>query len=104
MKIRLAYGEEGLYINLPGYLNIDVLESRHSEGLPDQAAVIEDVLLEPIDSRSLRDMANQSDTVGIVINDITPPVALQNHFADSITGAWQYTRRADTAVQCHRYS
>ena len=74
MKIRLAYGEEGLEINLPDYLNIDVLEPRHTEALPDQAAAIKDALLSPIDSRPLRDLIKQSDTVGIVINDITRPM------------------------------
>ena len=74
MKIRLAYGEEGLEINLPDYLNFDVLEPRYTEGLPDQAAAIEDALLSPIDSKPLREMVKQSDTVGIVINDITRPM------------------------------
>ena len=74
MKIRLAYGEEGLDINLPDYLNIDVLEPGFREGLPDQAAAIEDALLRPIDSKPLREMVKQSDTVGIVINDITRPI------------------------------
>ena len=74
MKIRLAYGEEGLDISLPDYLNIDVLEPEYREALPDQAAAIEDALLSPIDSRPLRDLVKQSDTVGIVINDITRPM------------------------------
>ncbi|MGB2866070.1 MAG: nickel-dependent lactate racemase, partial [Sedimentisphaerales bacterium] len=43
-------------------------------GLPDQAAAIEDALLRPIDSRPLRDLVKQSDTVGIVINDLTRPM------------------------------
>ena len=74
MKIKLAYGEEGLNISLPDYLNIDVLEPVHGEGLPDQAAAIEDALLRPIDSKPLRDLVKQSDTIGIIINDITRPM------------------------------
>jgi nickel-dependent lactate racemase len=74
VKIRLAYGEEGLDINLPDYLNVDVLEPRHIESLPDQAAAIRDALLNPIDSKPLREMVNQADIVGIVINDITRPM------------------------------
>jgi nickel-dependent lactate racemase len=74
VKIRLAYGEEGLDINLPDYLNVDVLEPGHAEGLSDQADAIKDALLNPIDSRPLREMVKQSDTVGIVINDITRPM------------------------------
>jgi len=74
VKIKLAYGEEGLNISLPDYLNIDVLEPVHGEGLPDQAAAIEDALLRPIDSKPLRDLVKQSDTIGIIINDITRPM------------------------------
>jgi nickel-dependent lactate racemase len=74
VKIRLAYGEEGLEINLPDYLNIDVLEPKHSKGLPDQAAAIKDALNSPIGSRPLREMVKKSDTVCIVINDVTRPM------------------------------
>jgi nickel-dependent lactate racemase len=84
VKIKLAYGKEGLDINLPDYLNVDVVEPRHREGLPDQAAAIEDALLRPIDSKPLRNLAKQavatcprhggSGTIGIVINDITRPM------------------------------
>ena len=74
MKIELAYGEEGLEINLPDNLNIDVLESEYRKGLPDQAAAIKDALHSPIGSRPLRQMVKKSDTVGIVINDITRPM------------------------------
>ncbi|MFZ2146460.1 MAG: nickel-dependent lactate racemase [Sedimentisphaerales bacterium] len=74
MKIKLAYGKEGLDISLPDNLNVDVVEPRYREGLPDQAAAIEEALLKPIDSKPLRYIAKQSGTVGIVINDITRPM------------------------------
>jgi nickel-dependent lactate racemase len=74
VKIRLPYGEKSLEINLPDYLNIDVLEPRHREALPDQAAAIENALLRPINSKPLRGIVKQSDTVGIVINDTTRPM------------------------------
>lgn len=74
MKIRLAYGKEGLEINLPDHLDINVLEPKYTEALPDQAAAIKDALHSPIDSRPLREMVKKSDTVGIVINDITRPM------------------------------
>jgi len=74
VRIKLAYGREGLDINLPDYLDVDVLEPEYAEGLPDQTAAIEDALLNPIDSKPLREMVGQSDSVGIVINDITRPM------------------------------
>ncbi len=73
MKIKLDYGKEGLDITLPDHLNIDVVEPRYREGLSDQAAAIEDALLRPIDSKPLRELAKRTDTVGIVVNDITRP-------------------------------
>jgi nickel-dependent lactate racemase len=74
VKIRLAYGKEGLEINLPDCLNIDVPEPEYRKGLPDQAASIKDALRSPIGSRPLREMVKKSDAVGIVINDITRPM------------------------------
>jgi nickel-dependent lactate racemase len=74
VKIKLAYGREGLDINLSDSLDVDVLEPEYIEGLPDQAAAIEDALLSPIDSRPLREIIKKSDIVGIVINDITRPM------------------------------
>ena len=73
MRIKLDYGKEGLEINLPDSLNIDVVEPMYKEGLPDQGAAIEDALLRPIDSKPLCDLVRHSDTVGIVFNDITRP-------------------------------
>jgi nickel-dependent lactate racemase len=74
VKIKLAYGKEGLEINLPDYLNIDVLEPGYRKGLPNQAASMKDALSNPIGSRPLREMVKKSDAVGIVINDITRPM------------------------------
>jgi len=73
VKIKLDYGKDGLDITLPDHLNVDVVEPRYREGLADQAEAIEHALLRPIDSKPLRELAKQSDTVGIVVNDITRP-------------------------------
>jgi len=72
--MKLAYGKEGLDISLPDYLNVDVVEPKYTEGLPDQVEAIKNALLRPVDSKPLRDLAGQSDTVGIVVNDITRPM------------------------------
>ena len=73
MRIRLAYGEEGLDVDLPDYLDVDIVEPRYTKGLADQAAAVEDALLRPTDSEPLRDLVKSSYTVGIVVNDITRP-------------------------------
>jgi len=73
VKIKLDYGREGLDIELPDHLNVDVVEPKYMEGLPNQAEAIEDALLNPIDLKSLPDLVGKSDNVAIVINDITRP-------------------------------
>lgn len=77
MRIKLDYGSEGLDIDLPDSLNIDVVVPKSRESLPDQAVAIEDALLRPIDSKPLRSLVKQSDTVAIVFNDITRPTPYQ---------------------------
>jgi len=74
VRIKLAYGRGSIEIDLPDSLNVDVIEPLYTEGLPDQVAAVEDALLKPVDSRPLRDLAGQSDRVGIVVNDITRPM------------------------------
>jgi hypothetical protein len=59
VKIELAYGGEGLEIDLPDCLNVDVVKPEYAEGLPDQVEAIEDSLLRPINSRPLRDLAGK---------------------------------------------
>ncbi|UCG60137.1 MAG: nickel-dependent lactate racemase [Phycisphaerales bacterium] len=73
MRIRLAYGEQGLDVDLPDDLHVDVVEPRYAEGLADPAAAVEDALLAPTDSQPLRALVKPSHTVAIVVNDITRP-------------------------------
>jgi nickel-dependent lactate racemase len=73
VKIELAYGREGLEIDLPDGLNVDVVRPKHIEGLTDQRAAIEEVLLRPTNARPLREMASGASRVGIVVNDVTRP-------------------------------
>ncbi|UCC98557.1 MAG: nickel-dependent lactate racemase [Phycisphaerales bacterium] len=71
MKIRLAYGREGLVIDLPDDLNVRIVEPTHVEGFADQAKAVHDALRQPIASKPLRQRVQSSDRVGVVINDIT---------------------------------
>ncbi|MHC4542058.1 MAG: nickel-dependent lactate racemase [Planctomycetota bacterium] len=71
MKIRLAYGRDGLVIDLPDDLNVRVVEPSYVEGFADQAKAVRDALLRPVASKPLKDLVKSSDRVGIVINDIT---------------------------------
>lgn len=71
MKIRLAYGKEGLDLDLPAGLRVDVVEPRYTAGLADPAAVLRRALREPTASGPLAGRVAPSDTIGIVVNDIT---------------------------------
>jgi nickel-dependent lactate racemase len=72
MKVRLAYGKEGLWVELPDD-NVTVVEPRFVPGLPDETEVIRSALREPIGTPPLRDLVKCDDTVAIVFSDITRP-------------------------------
>lgn len=72
MKVRLAYGKEGLWVKLPDD-NVTVVEPRFVPGLPDEAGAIRSALQEPIGALPLRDLVKRDDTVAIVFSDITRP-------------------------------
>ncbi|MBW8041702.1 MAG: nickel-dependent lactate racemase [Planctomycetes bacterium] len=71
MKIKLAYGQEGLDITLSDDLNVRIVEPVYVEGLPNQAQAVSDALSLPIASKPLKALVKASDQVGIVFNDIT---------------------------------
>jgi nickel-dependent lactate racemase len=72
MKVKLAYGKEGLWIELPDD-NVTVVEPRFVPGLPDETEAIRSALREPIGTPPLRDLVKRDDTVAIVFSDITRP-------------------------------
>lgn len=72
MKVRLAYGKEGLWVKLPDD-NVTVVEPRFVPGLPDETEAIRSALREPIGALPLRDLVKRDDTVAIVFSDITRP-------------------------------
>ncbi|MGQ9555221.1 MAG: nickel-dependent lactate racemase [Anaerolineae bacterium] len=72
MRVRLAYGKQGLEVDLPG--NVTVLERPPVAGLTDEAAAIRAALRHPIGSAPLRDLVRPSDNVAVVFSDITRPM------------------------------
>jgi nickel-dependent lactate racemase len=72
MKVRLAYGKEGLWVELPDD-NVTVVEPRFVPGLPDETEALRSALQEPIGTPPLRDLVKRDDTVAIVFSDITRP-------------------------------
>lgn len=72
MHVKLAYGRDGLSVELPDR-NVTVVEPRFVEGLPDEQAAIIQALREPLGSPPLRDLVSSSDTVAVIFSDITRP-------------------------------
>ena len=72
MKVRLAYGKEGLWVELPDD-HVTVMEPRFMPGLPDETEAIRNALRKPIGTPPLRDLVKPDDTVAIVFSDITRP-------------------------------
>ncbi|MBE9470732.1 MAG: nickel-dependent lactate racemase [Chloroflexi bacterium] len=72
MRVKLAYGREGLWVDLPDR-NVTVMNPRFVEGLPDEEAAIIQALRRPLGTPPLREMVKPEDTVAIVFSDITRP-------------------------------
>lgn len=73
-RVRLAYGKEGLWIELPDGPDIEVVEPRFVPGLPDEREAILRALREPIGSPPLKELVKPDDTVAILFSDITRPM------------------------------
>jgi nickel-dependent lactate racemase len=74
MQVQLAYGREGLLIDLPDDAPVCVIEPWHVPGLPDERAGIIQALREPIGTPPLRELVSPADTVAIVFSDLTRPM------------------------------
>ncbi len=71
MKIRLAYGKNGLDINLEDAWNVQVVEPGYLPGLPEPRLALRQALQKPAGAPGLAGLARPSDRVGIIVNDIT---------------------------------
>ncbi|MBF8282453.1 MAG: hypothetical protein HW378_1368 [Anaerolineales bacterium] len=69
VAVHLAYGREGLTVELPG--PVDVAAAPLVPGLPDEAAALRAALREPIGSRPLAALVKPGDRVVIAHSDIT---------------------------------
>ncbi len=69
MRTKLAYGRDGLEVNLPDAATI--VEPRFVPGLPDEPASLRDALRHPIESAPLAELVKPGSTVAIVHTDIT---------------------------------
>jgi nickel-dependent lactate racemase len=74
MRQKLAYGREGLWIELPDDAPVTVIEPRFVPGLPDEQAALVAALRAPVGSPPLRELVRPDDTVAVVFSDLTRPM------------------------------
>ena len=72
MRVKVAYGREGLWIDLPTD-NLTVVEPRYLPGLPEEQRSLREALRHPIGTPPLADLVGPKDTVAIVFSDLTRP-------------------------------
>ena len=70
MKVKLAYGKNGLIVDLPAN-NVDVIEPSFVEGLKDEDSAILQALQNPIASPPLRQIADSDASVAVIFPDRT---------------------------------
>lgn len=75
MKVNLAYGKNGLSVNVPNYSK--VIEPIHLEQMENDREAVLSALRNPSGTKPLREMVKSSDQVVIVISDITRPTPNQ---------------------------
>lgn len=74
MRLKLAYGREGLWIELPEDAPVTVIEPQFVPGLPDERAAITAALRSPVGTSPLRQLVRPDDTVAVVFSDLTRPM------------------------------
>ena len=72
MKVKLAYGEEGLWVELPDR-NVMVVEPSHVPGVSAEDEAIREALRAPLGTPPLAGLVDENDTVAIVFSDLTRP-------------------------------
>jgi nickel-dependent lactate racemase len=74
MRVRLAYGRDGLEVDLPGERVVRSLAYKDATPLAHPEIVLREALAAPIGTAPLRDLARGQRTACIVVCDITRPV------------------------------
>ena len=72
--MKLAYGRDGLWIELPSEAPVTVIESQFTAGLSDERGAITAALRSPVGTPPLRDLITPADSVAVVFSDLTRPM------------------------------
>jgi len=73
MRVDLAFGKNGLSLELPGQFDYRILEARGARSLTDPERALDDALARPIGSPSLGELARGRRSAAISVCDITRP-------------------------------
>jgi nickel-dependent lactate racemase len=74
MRIKLAYGREGLWVEVPDTANTTIIEPFFVPGLSDESQAIRQALEAPIGTPPLKALVAPDETVAVVFSDITRPM------------------------------
>ncbi len=74
MRVKLAYGRHGLWVELPDGVPVTVIEPRPVSGLEDETAALLAALRSPVDSPALASFPGLGGTVAVVFSDLTRPM------------------------------
>jgi nickel-dependent lactate racemase len=72
--VKLAYGRDGLWIDLPEDAPVTVVEPWPVPGLPDERAALLASLRSPTGTAPLRDLVRSDDAIAVVFSDLTRPM------------------------------
>ncbi len=72
MRVRLAYGTDGLDVEFPDD-RTSVIEPRYLPGLPDEEGALRTAIRNPVGTRPLRQLVTKNQTVAISVCDVTRP-------------------------------
>ena len=72
MRVELAYGRHGTFVEVPD--TAEVVVPVDEAGLADEAAAITDALRQPLSGPSLRDLVSGASRVAVVFPDLTRPM------------------------------
>jgi len=71
MITRLAYGKTGLEVDLPGDLDVTIVDSKYIHGISEPKKAVLEALRSPLGTAPLREQVKATDRVGIIFSDIT---------------------------------
>lgn len=74
MRLKMAYGHDGLWIDVPDGIPATVIEPQYVPGLQDEHMAIKTALQAPLAGAPLHNTISSTDTVAIVFSDITRPM------------------------------